>query len=159
MKKLTFIGLFTLMVSVVLFTAEPNHFLKDYRSWFHVKTLILEEGHPLYASFGGIHHVYANSIALNAMKKGLKNFPNGSIFVFDLLEVEKANNAIAEGKRKVLAYMRKDSKRFKETGGWEFQGFAAGDYSKPVVKDASKDCFSCHTSQKDNDYVFSKIRE
>ncbi len=159
MKKITFASMLTLMICVALFTADTNQFLKDYRSWFHVKTMILEPGHPLYSSFGGIHHIYANKIALKSMKKGEKDFPNGSILVFDLLEVEKENNAISEGKRKVLAYMRKDSKKFKETGGWEFQAFVGGDYSKPVVKDANKECFSCHASQKANDYIFSSIRE
>jgi hypothetical protein len=50
--------------------------------------------------------------------------------------------------------------RFAGTGGWGFEGFAAGDRARPVVgKDAATACFGCHTAQKDRDYVFSIWRE
>jgi len=158
MKK--YVGMFVVVpvISLFLYAGKRSYFPEGYRSWYHVKTLILEKGHPLYDAFGGIHHVYANEKAYKALVKGEK-FPDGAVLVFDLMEVIKENNAVAEGKRKVLAYMRKDSKKFKETGGWEFQAFAGGDPSKPVVKNAKKECFNCHLSQKENDYVFSKWRE
>jgi hypothetical protein len=35
-----------------------------YRHWTHVKTMLIEPGHPLYGSFGGIHHLYANDKAM-----------------------------------------------------------------------------------------------
>jgi hypothetical protein len=74
------------------------------------------------------------------------------------LEATAADNAITEGKRKVLGVMQKDDKRFAETGGWGFEGFAAGDPARPVVgKDAPT--VGCHTAQKDRDYVFSAWRE
>ena len=41
------------------------------------------------------------------------------------------------------------------TGGWGFQFFAGGDPKKPVVTDATKQCFECHVPRKDNDYVYS----
>jgi hypothetical protein len=32
-----------------------------YRKWVHVKSMaIVSDNNPLYASFGGIHHIYAN---------------------------------------------------------------------------------------------------
>src|SRR5690606_36795808 len=108
-------------------------------------------------SFGGIHHLYANSKALEGYKKG--KFPDGSIIVFDLLEALSENNAITEGKRKVVGVMQKDSKKFTNTGGWGFEGFANGDPKNRVVKDnAVKACFECHSAQKDKDYVFSSYR-
>ena len=46
------------------------------------------------------------------------------------------------------------------TGGWGFEGFAAGDPARPVVgQNARAACFECHTAQKDHDYVFSAWRE
>ena len=131
---------------------------EDYRGWWHVKTLILEEGHPLYESFGGIHHVYANDKAWKALKAGRFPYPDGSIFVFDLFEAPRENHAVREGKRKVTAIMVKDSRRYRETGGWGFQAFAGGDPDRPIVTDAQTQCFNCHASQKDRDYVFSAFR-
>jgi Cytochrome P460 len=56
--------------------------------------------------------------------------------------------------------MQKDGKRFAETGGWGFEGFAAGDPARAVVgQNARTACFGCHTAQKDHDYVFSLWRE
>ena len=132
-------------------------FPSDYRSFTHVKSMVITEGHPLFDAFGGIHHVYANDLALSALKAG-KAYPDGAIFVFDLLEAESGQGAFTEGKRKVLAVMVKDAKKFSETGGWGFQAFAGGDPSSPVVKDAKKDCFACHEAKSKSDYVFSTFR-
>lgn len=131
---------------------------KDYRGWWHVKTLLLEEGHPLFESFGGIHHVYANDAAWEALKSKRFPYPDGAVFVFDLFEVTRENHAVGEGKRKVTAIMVKDSRRYAETGGWGFQAFAGGDPEKPVVTDPSAQCFGCHMSQESRDYVFSAYR-
>jgi Cytochrome P460 len=51
--------------------------------------------------------------------------------------------------------MVKDSKKYASTGGWGFQLWQGEDPSKPIVTDAAKQCFECHTSRKDNDYVYS----
>ncbi|KAA0225486.1 cytochrome C [candidate division KSB1 bacterium] len=130
---------------------------EGYRQWAHVKAMVLQEGHPLYESFGGIHHVYANAKALEAMKAG-KPYPDGAVIVFDLLEAKAENNAISEGSRKVVGVMQKDSKKFGETGGWGFEGFK-GDSRERVVTDAKTACFACHAGQKAQDYVFSTYRQ
>jgi hypothetical protein len=151
------VGTSMLTASLYLLTdAQKTYFPDGYRNWFHVKSMIIEEGHPLFNAFGGIHHIYANEKAVKGYKTG--KFEDGSVIVFDLLDTIKSDNTIQEGKRKVLAYMRKNSK-MKETGGWEWVAFAGGDRTKQVVKDPKAECFSCHEQQKDNDYVFSKIRE
>lgn len=136
---------------------QEKESIKDYRKFVHIKTLILEEGHPLYKDFGGIHHIYANNIAFNAYKNKT-NFPEGSIIIFDLLEVTKKDNTLGEGQRKVLAYMKKVQNK-PETGNWEFQAYANGDFNKPVVKDPKNQCFACHKSMEKKDYVFSEWRE
>ena len=73
---------------------------------------------------------------------------HGSVYSSpDLLEATAADNAITEGKRKVLGVMQKDGKRFAGTGGWGFEGFAAGDPARPVVgQNARTACFECHTA-------------
>lgn len=129
-----------------------------YRYWAHVKSMVIQEGHSLYESFGGIHHLYANDKALEGYKSGV--FPEGAIIIFDLLVANSENNAIVENERKVLGVMEKDSKRFSATAGWGFEGFVAGDSGKRAVgKDYKEACFACHTVQKDSDYVFSKWRD
>ncbi len=30
---------------------------EGYRAWRHVKSMVIEAGHPLHAAFGGIHHI------------------------------------------------------------------------------------------------------
>jgi hypothetical protein len=130
---------------------------EGYRSWAHVKSMVIEPGHALYDAFGGIHHVYANGIALEAMKARTTPFPDGSVLVFDLLEVKSDANAVTEGARKVVGVMAKDSRRFVDTGGWGFEGFQ-GDGRERVVSDAAAQCFGCHAPQKDSDFVFSTYR-
>jgi hypothetical protein len=154
---IVFIAMVTSAFFLFGFSNEQVKYPEGYRDWTHVKTLILEKGHPLYDAFGGIHHIYANKKALEGYKAG-KKFKDGSVIVFDLLETVSADNAVAEGKRKVVGVMEKDSKKYKNTGGWGFEGFK-GDSRERVVKNMEGDCFSCHLSQKDNDYVFSEYRK
>jgi hypothetical protein len=135
----------------------PVPYPEGYRDWHHVKSMVIQRGHPLYESFGGIHHIYANRQALAGYRSG--RFPDGAVIVFDLLEATSADNALVEGPRKVLGVMRKDSKAYGATGGWGFEGFKGDSRSERVVgKNAEKACFQCHASQKDRDYVFSALR-
>jgi hypothetical protein len=81
------------------------------------------------------------------------------VIAFDLLEAVSADNTVQEGSRKVLGVMHKDAKRHAKTGGWGFEGFAAGDPAKRVVGDqAATACFDCHTARKEQDFVFSSAR-
>jgi hypothetical protein len=128
-----------------------------YRDWRHVKSMVIAQGHPLYDAFGGIHHIYANDVALKGYASG--KFPDGAIIVFDLLEAHTKDNATTEGGRKVLAVMHKDSKRWTATGGWGFEGFKGDSQTdRAVGAAAATACFECHTAQKDRDYVFSSLR-
>ena len=70
-----------------------------YRNWIHVKTGLIDEKHPLFEQFGGIHHIYANRPALQAMKTE-SEYPNGSAFVFDLIVSAPYDGGIAEGERR-----------------------------------------------------------
>lgn len=129
-----------------------------YRDWHHVKSMVINEGHPLFAAFGGIHHLYANDKAMSGYR-GSK-FPDGSVIVFDLLEASQEGNAVTEGVRKVVGVMHKDAEKFKATGGWGFEGFGGDDQSKRVVgNNAASACFACHEPQKTQDYVFSRLRD
>lgn len=130
----------------------------DYRDWHHVKSMVIDQGHPLNEAFGGIHHLYAVPQALAGYRDG--QFPDGAVFVFDLLEAVTADGAVTEGSRKVLGVMHKDAEKYGSTGGWGFEGFGEGDQANRIVGvNAASACFACHAPQKDQDYVFSRLRD
>jgi hypothetical protein len=125
-----------------------------YRAWFHVNTLVIDKASPLFEQLGGMHNIYINSTGEPALKKG-DAYPDNSIFVDDLHEVIAADGSYAEGGRKAIVIMVKDSKKYASTGGWEWQAWAGGDPAKPIVTDAAKQCFACHQARKEHDYVYS----
>ena len=155
-KFLTLLGI---TAATVALAAEPEvPYPEGYRNWHHVKSMVIEEGHPLYGAFGGIHHLYANDKALEGYRSD--TFPDGAVIVFDLLAAVQDGNAITEGARKVVGVMHKDSKKFTATGGWGFEGFGGGDPTSRVVGDnAASACFACHQPQKGQDYTFSRLRD
>lgn len=148
----------TLAVLAIASTAaEPADDIKPptgYRHWFHVNTMIVDKASPLFEQLGGMHNVYVNSAGEAALKKG-GPYPNRSMFVSDVHEFTVSDGSYVEGGRKVLAVMVKDAKKYASTGGWGFQAWAGGDAKKPVVTDATKQCFECHQPKKDQDYVYS----
>ncbi len=130
-----------------------------YREWTHVKSMVIySDKHPLFAAFGGIHHVYVNKVGLQALKAH-GPFADGSVLVFDLLQNDDADGAYTEGARKVVAVMQKDAKKYKDTGGWGFQAFKGGNPGEAIVSDPAGQCFNCHQAQKNSDFVFSTLRE
>jgi hypothetical protein len=143
-----------------LFAADPAPvpYPEGYRQWTHVKSMTINQGHALYDAFGGIHHLYANKKAEQGYKSG--KFADGSVIVFDLLEAKAADNTVQEGVRKVLGVMQKDATKYKDTGGWGFEGFKGDSKTERVVgKNAATACFQCHTAQKNGEYLFSTFRK
>lgn len=158
MKRI-FLALALGALIVPAWAADPEvPYPTGYRDWHHVKSMIIDKGHPLYESFGGIHHLYANVEAVAGYKAG--KFPDGAVIVFDLLEAKTADSAVTEGPRKVVGVMHKDAKKYASTGGWGFEGFGGGHATDRVVgANAASACFACHAPQKDHDYVFSRLRD
>jgi hypothetical protein len=158
MKRTLIAVLFAAGIAPGLAADNAVPYPDGYRNWHHVKSMLIEEGHPLFGSFGGIHHLYANKKAQEGYKTG--KFPDDSVIVFDLLEAARGDNAVTEGARKVVGVMHKDSRKYAATGGWGYEGFGDGDRSNRVVgANAATACHACHTAQKERDYVFSSLRE
>ena len=130
----------------------PTH----YRSWQHVKSMIIQPGHPLEDPFGGIHHIYANSKAMSGLSSG--QYQDGACFVFDLLAYDDSNEMIVETDRKRVDVMQYDSERFSETGGWGYDTFVGDSTTQRLVQDVAAGCYGCHTAAKESNYVFSKYR-
>ncbi len=159
MKKVLAISALTAITAGALALAATTEvpYPANYRDWTHVKSMVIEPGHPLHATFGGIHHLYANDKALQGYRSG--KFPDGAVIVFDLLEANGADHTITEGRRKVVGVMHRDHAKFAATGGWGFEGFAGDSKTERAVgANAATACFACHQARKPNDYVFSSYR-
>ncbi|MFD3005514.1 cytochrome P460 family protein [Thermus tengchongensis] len=129
---------------------------EGYRLWTHVKSMELKPGHPLYESFGGLHHIYVNQTGLKTYLEGKKDpFPKGTVIVFDLLEAKEEGNALLEGPRKLIGVMVKDPDRYRATGGWGYYAF--GPDKKPLSIDPTS-CHACHQGAANTDFVFSAFR-
>lgn len=158
MFRIPFLPLFAALAVSLPAQAADVPYPEGYRAWTHVKSMAILPGHPLHDSFGGLHHLYANDKAMAGYKTG--TFRDGSVIVFDLLEADTSGNALAEGPRKIVGVMHRDARRYKATGGWGFEGFAAGDPQRRAVGSSAKTaCFDCHAPLKASNYVFSRLRD
>ena len=146
------------LVAAPAWAADPVvPYPAGYRQWTHVKSMVIQQGHPLAEAFGGIHHLYANDKAMQGYRKG--RFADGAVIVFDLLEAKAGGGAIEEGARKVVGVMVRDARKFAATGGWGFEGFKGDSTTeRAVAGNAKAACFDCHAAQKERDYVFSAWR-
>ena len=159
MKKLLTLSMPVVLAAAATFAATTAEvpYPANYRSWTHVKSMVIEPGHALHASFGGIHHLYANDAAMQGYRAGA--FPDGAVIVFDLLAAPAKDHAITEGARKVVGVMHRDAKKFAATVGWGFEGFAGDSEVERVVgASAATACFACHQSQRGREFVFSSYR-
>lgn len=136
-------------------TAVP--YPAGYRKWAHVKSTLIGPQHARFATNGGLHHFYANEKALAGYKSG--RFPDGAVLVDDLLEVNEKDGVTAEGARRRVAVMRKDSARFRDSGGWGFEIFKGNEATPSLNAEGKAACFACHGKQKDHDSVYSQYRQ
>ena len=128
----------------------------DYRSWQHVKTMIIQPGHALEDPFGGIHHIYANAKAMSGLTDD--QYEDDAVFVFDLLNYDDSEKTIVETDRKRLDVMQYDSEQFSETGGWGFDTFVGDSKAERLDQDVVAACYACHTGAKATNFVFSQYR-
>ncbi len=159
LKLMIVCGVFALasVTSINAEMAAKVDYPVDYRGWAHVKTLLLQPGHPLADPFEGIHHIYANAAALKGLQGGA--YADGAVLVFDLLAAQGGEHAVQEGERKFIGVMQRDAKRFAATGGWGYEGFAGNSKTERMVTDGGKSCYGCHVAQKETHYVFSQWRD
>ena len=130
-----------------------------YRSWQHVKSVVVGPEHKSFASEGGkIFQFYANREAVEGYREG--KFSNGSVIVRETVRAVagegESKGIIREGDRSSLDVMVKDDRLYKEMGGWGFETFDSKN-AKLAEKDRAQ-CYACHSKQKDHDLVFSALR-
>ena len=132
-------------------------FPDGYPDWKHVKSMVINAGHPLYEAVGGIHSIYGNPQAIQGYASG-KQFTDGSVLVFELFAAVDEDNAISEGERKAVIVMAKNSAKYASTDGWGYQVFDPTTRKGTIEASAAKDCHSCHTQKQQEDFVFSDLR-
>lgn len=152
------------LVTTLLFYAtggaaltEEADYPQDYRSWTHTKSGITEATHPVFAQSAGLHHIYANPLALQGQASG--HYQYGATFVVDFFALQTQDHLTNEQHRIRIDVMQYDPERFAATGGWGYASFAGTDASKRVHQDTASNCHACHTTQEANQFVFHSYRE
>jgi hypothetical protein len=135
----------------------PVPYPEGYRRWAHVKTLLVSAENPRAARFAGMHHIYANNLALEGYETG--RFPDGAVIVFDLLDVKTDKGNTEEGARKFIDVMLKDARRFAATGGWGYEEFAGATRGPTLDAARAAACSACHERMAPTDHVISTLRE
>ena len=151
---LLFVAVAGAIAAIAAESADDLKLPASFRNWYHVNTMVIDKGSPLFAAMGGMHNVYINSTGEAALKKG-GPYPDKTMLLVDLHEFTISDGSYVEGPRKATAIMLKDKRKYASTGGWGFQAWAGGDPTKPMVTDPTKQCFECHQPKKDQDYVYS----
>jgi hypothetical protein len=154
-------AVFGILLWTLHLNATPQEVIEypgGYRSWAHVKSALIGPQSASFQRYGGLHHIYANEKAMEGYRTG--QFQNGSVIVFDLLEVQEKAGVTAEGARRFIDVMVKDDKRFAATGGWGFEEFKGDSQSERVLTSEAKTaCYNCHAQKKDHGFVFSLFRQ
>lgn len=132
-------------------------FPDGYRHWTHVRSAI---GHPPPGNprlrFDGLHHIYANDIAVAGYRTG--SFADGAVLVFDRFAVKAESRGIEPAERLSVDVMVRDSGRFADSGGWGFERFAGDDMRTPVIDDGERQqCVTCHRRVEGRGMVFSRL--
>jgi hypothetical protein len=156
-------GVVPLLAAVTATARQPPPavpFPTGYRSWQHVRSIVVGPESPSFATRGGIHHYYANAKAVEGFRTG--TFPNGSVIVDEGVSTRRGDGMTTgidfETERRSLDVMVKHAKAYKETAGWgyeHFEGTATTPTSTPERRAA---CFQCHSKGATRDSVFSQMR-
>jgi hypothetical protein len=153
------VGLLTTVVTLFAQDTPPLPYPDGFRSWPHVKSLIVGAGHESFSKRGGIHHYYANEKAVAGYQTGV--FPDGSIIVDEAVFMKDGDGPfkglVFEGERRFLDVMAKDSRRYGSTGGWGYEHFDLDDTTGRLSGSDQATCSACHTKAP-TDHVFSRIR-
>jgi hypothetical protein len=134
----------------------PVPYPDGYRSWTHVKSGVIGPASKDFATIGGFQHIYANADAMTGYRT--RAFPEGSIVVFEWLELEEKQGAFSEGPRRQVDVMMKDARRFAATGGWGFQRFVKDSKTELAAAPTPQQCFACHDRLKRDGLVISSYR-
>ncbi len=155
----------TVLIAPAAFAQRPVQFPKDYKTWTHVTTTVVnDKKHPAY----GVRHIYVNAKGKKAALSRAKTFPDGTEVVlvfFNVVDLKVPNpkakgtksQKIMTGKRFKLDHMVKDSAKYAQTGGWNYSRFLLPSKKYLGKVPYVKACFGCHNKRaKKLDFVFTR---
>jgi hypothetical protein len=152
--------LYAILVSASTMVKTPVWYPEGYRSWQHIKSILIGPEHPTFEHRGGLHHYYANDLAVIGYQTG--RFPDGSVIVDENVLTKdgegQAKGILLEGDRRMIEVMVKDRGRYKETSGWGFERFEYTRKDGALSAEQQTQCYECHAKAQDRDLVFSTIR-
>lgn len=137
--------------------SDPVPYPEGYRNWTHVKSGVISPSHRNFANTGGFQHIYANAEGMAGYRT--REFPEGSIVVFDWLGMQDKNGSFEEGPRRQVDVMVKDARRYASTGGWGFQRFVGDSKTELAVSPTPEQCFACHQQLKKDGLILSSYRQ
>ena len=163
MKSAPVVLLLVMLVSLIAWQPNasrsgeaPVPYPDGYREWTHVKSALAGATSKGASTAGSFQHIYANTKAMVGYRT--RAFPEGSVVVFDWLELRETGGTFAEGPRRQVDVMMKDSTRFAATGGWGFQRFVRDSRTELAPAPTPQQCFACHDQMKKGGLVLSSYR-
>ena len=109
-----------------------------------------------------LRYILANPVGYNALKEKVKVMPEGSKIVkigWSVKKMPTFPNALEADKLQRVEYMLKDSKNFDANGdNWGYARFVKKDGVYKSWDKGTKGCISCHSTVKENDYLFTKLQ-
>ena len=152
-------GLLTTMATLVADERQHVPYPDGFRSWTHVKSLVVGPDHESFSKRGGIHHYYANDKAVAGYRSG--TFQDGSIIVDEAVFTNdgegRTDGLVFEGERRFLDVMVKDGRRFDRTAGWGYEHFDREETTGRLSVSDQATCSACH-AKAPTDHVFSRLR-
>jgi hypothetical protein len=171
---IVFVGVFLSVLVALAMAAEDKYTVKvpnglafsEFRGYEAWQVVSISQDGSLIAA------ILANPVMIKAYSVGIpgngKPFPDGAKMAkvhWNPKKMETFPAATVPGTQHDVDFMVKDSKRFADSGGW---GYAVFDYDaasdkftpgtlagKPPQGNDAKCGFTCHTSVKTRDYVFT----
>ena len=103
---------------------------------------------------------YANPIAWESLKKGEKEYPDGSVFAKigfkSGVDPAFTSSIVPSGSRR-FQFMVKNSKKYPDTDGWGYALFQSnGELFEGDVKTVTQSCHACHKIVPERNFVFSE---
>lgn len=110
---------------------------------------------------GELRFTYANKAAADALRKGVRDYPDGAMFgkIGRKTEADPAfTSSLVPSGTKRFQFMVRDRKRFKDTDGWGYVIFDGEGKTFPgEPKAAAQACAACHRIVPERGYVFSRF--
>ncbi|HYP05534.1 MAG TPA: cytochrome P460 family protein, partial [Bryobacteraceae bacterium] len=147
MKKLFLAGVLAASMATWAENLPQVPYPAGFRRWQHVKSIVVGPESPTFAKRGGIHHYYANAEAVDGYRTG--KFPEGSVIVDEGVFTRDgqgmAKGIVLEGERRRVEVMVKNSRLYRDTGGWGFEAFEGDEQAGKLQARGRAECHTCHS--------------